>query len=84
MRRINLIGQATDHSEKSSDWDEDNVVLGLDSNGAASFVLNERMNEQPFSTMIVSGSRITKFARENVSSFLKSDLIFARPLQKNK
>ena len=33
LRRVNMIGQTTDQSEGSSEWDEDNVVLRLDGTG---------------------------------------------------
>ena len=33
LRRVNLIGQAADQSEGSSEWDEDNAVLRLDGTG---------------------------------------------------
>ena len=81
LRRVNLIGQATDQSEGSSEWDEDNVVLRLD--GIPPFVLKGRINKQPFTTMIDSGSPFTIFTLDDVRKILKTDVIFARPLPKN-
>ena len=53
--RVNLIGQAADQSEGSSEWDQDNAVLRFDGTGVSPFVLKGRINKQPFNTMIDSG-----------------------------
>ena len=79
MRKINLIGQAADQSEGSSEWDEDNMVLRLDGEGAPPFVLKGRINKQPpFSTMIDSGLPITTLTREVVRRLLKTGMIPGR------
>ena len=71
MRRIILIGQTTDQSEESSEWDEENVVLQSNGTGVPTFVLKGRINKQLFSVMIDSGSPITTFTREDVRRLLK-------------
>ena len=60
MRRVNLIEQSADQSEDSSEVDEDKVVLRLEGgNVTPPFMLKGKMNKQPFTTMIDSGSPIT-------------------------
>ena len=81
-RRINLIGQAAEQSEESSNWEEDNIVLTLEGNRTPPFALKARINKQPFVTMIDSGSPITIFTKD-VRNVLKIDVTFVRPLPKN-
>ena len=61
--RVNLMGQTEDQSEGSSEWNEDNVVLRL---GIPPIVLRGRINKQPYTFMIDSGSPITIVTKEDV------------------
>ena len=81
-RRIDLIGQAENQSKESSEWEEDNVVLGLDGNGTPSIVLKGRINKQQFVAMIDSESPITIFTTEGLRKLLNTDVTFVRPLLK--
>ena len=59
MRRINLIERDGSQSEDSGEQDEDNVVLHVSGSGVQPFVMKGKINNQPFTTMIDSGSPIT-------------------------
>ena len=61
MRRINIIGQATDQSDESPEWDWANAVFQLNRTGVPQFLLKVRINKQQFSVKIDSGSPITTF-----------------------
>ena len=64
MRRINLIERDGSQSEDSGEQDEDNVVLHISGSGVQPFVMNGKINNQPFfTTMIGSGSPITIFTQ---------------------
>ena len=83
-RRVNLIGRDDDQSDASSETQEDNVVLHLEGKqGHPPFVMKGNINEQPFPTMIDSGSPISIFTRADLRKLLRTDVIFARPLPKN-
>ena len=84
MRRKKLVDQATDQSALSSKLDGENVVLQLNGTGVSPVEIKERINKQPFSVTIESGSPITIFTRGDLRRLLRSDLIFVRPLPKKK
>ena len=81
LRRVDLIGQTADQSKDSSEVDEDKIVLRLEGgNGGPPFMLKSKINKQPFTTMIDSGSPITFFRKEDVRNIQKSDLGFTGSL----
>ena len=77
MRRINLIEREDNKSEESNEQDEDNMVLHIGGSDNQLFVMKGKINNQPFTTMIDSGSPITIFTKADL---LKVDVIFARPM----
>ena len=80
MRRINLIEREDHQSEESNEQDEDNMVLhngGIDN---PPFIMKGKINNQPFTTKIDSGSPITIFTQADLRELLKVDVIFARPM----
>ena len=83
MRRVDLIDQQNNQSEGSTDEKADNVILHVNGEGAPPFVLKEKINNQPFCTMIDSGSPITIFTQGDLMKILKLDVTFARPLPKS-
>ena len=70
LRRVNLFAQTAEKSEGCSEWDKDNVVLRLYLTGFITFVLKERINKQPFTTMIDSRLPII-FTKEVVRKISK-------------
>ena len=83
MRRINLIEREDNQSEESNEQDEDNMVLYIDGSDNQPFVMKGKINNQPFTTMIDSGSPITIFTQADLRKVLKVDAIFARPMPKS-
>ena len=85
LRRVNLIGQTADQSEDSSELDEHKIALRLKGgNGAPPFMLKGKINKQPFTIVIDSGTPITIFTKEDVRNIFKSYLVFTRPLSKQR
>ena len=82
MRLINLIEQDDDQSEDSNNEEEEQMVLHVGGGGNQPFMMKGRINNEPFTTMIDSGSPITVFAQADQRRLLKQDVIFARPLPK--
>ena len=66
MRRVNPIEQTAGQLEDSSELDQDKLVLRLKGgNGAAPpSMLKGKVNKQPFTTLIDSGSPITIFTKK--------------------
>ena len=83
MRRINLIEREDNQSEESNEQDEENMVLHIGGSDNPRFVMKGKINNQPFTTMIDSGSPITIFTEADLRELLKVDLIFARPMPKS-
>ena len=83
MRRINLIEREDNQSEESNEQDEDNMVLHICGSDTLPFVMKSKTNNQPFTTMIDSGSPITIFTQADLREILKADVIFARPMPKS-
>ena len=63
MRRVNLIDQQANQSGGSTDDEAENVELHVNGDGTPPFVLKGRINNQPFCTMIDSGSPIIIFTQ---------------------
>ena len=82
MRRINLIDQASNQSEDSTEDVAKNMILQVVGNGTPPFVLKGEINNVAFTTMIDSGSPITIFTQSHLGKILKTDVLFARPLPK--
>ena len=82
MRRINLIDQAYNQSEDSTEDDAENMILQVGGKASPPFVLKGKINNVAFTTMIYSGSPITKFTQSDLKKILKTDVIFARPFPK--
>ena len=68
IRRINLIEQDDSQSESSNEMNDDNMVLHVSGAGNQPFVLKGKINKEPFSTMVDSGSPITIFTQADLSS----------------
>ena len=83
MRRVNLIGREGDQSETSNETEKDNMVPHVNGNSSRPFAMKGKINKKPFSSMIDSGSPITKFTQANLQNVLKADVIFVRPMPKN-
>ena len=82
MRRINLIEQDDNQSGDSHDQDEDKMVLHVGGGGNQPFMMKDKKNNEPFTTMIDSFSPITNFTQADLSRLLNYDVIVARPLPK--
>ena len=82
MRRVNLIGREGDQSETSNETEKDNMVPHVNGNSSRPFAMKGKINKKPFSSMIDSGSPITKFTQANLQNVLKADVIFVRPMPK--
>ena len=83
MRRVNLIEQQANQSEGSTDDDAENAVLHVNGDGTPAIVSKGKINNQPFCTMIDSGSPITIFTLGHLRKILNSDVIFARSMPKS-
>ena len=83
MRRINLIEREDNQSQESNEQDEDNMVLHIGGSDNQPFVMKGKINNQPFSTMIDSGSPITIFTQADLRELLKVDVILASPMPKS-
>ena len=83
MRRVNLIEREDNQLEESNEQDEDNMVLHIGGSDNQPFVMKGEIKNQPFTTMIVSGSPITIFSQADLRALLKVDVIFARPMPKS-
>ena len=84
MRKVKLIDQQTDQSGSSTGEDVENAVQHVNGERTPSFVLKGKIDNRQFSTMIDSGSPITISTAGDLRKILKQDVIFARPLPKNK
>ena len=82
MKRINLIDQANNQSEDSTNDDAENLILQVGGNGSPPFVLKENFNNVAITTMIDSGSPITIFKQSDLRKILQTDVLFARPFSK--
>ena len=63
MRRMNLIHQQENQSGSISDEEADNAILHVNGDGAPPFVIKGKINNQPFRTMLDSGSPIRTFTQ---------------------
>ena len=74
--------EQTDGAE-DSDTNSDRVVLQVDGEGAAPFIMRGKMNKRDFSAMIDSGSPISIFTVKDLKSILGNQLLFAKPMPKS-
>ena len=68
------------YDEASNKLDEDNMVLNVGGGEKHPFVMKVKINNHPFSTMINSGSPITRFTQTDKRAMITVDVIFARSI----
>ena len=83
MQRFNLIEREDNQSEESTEQDEDIMILHVNGSGSQPLVMKSKINNQPFTTMIDSGTPITIFTQGDLRELQKVDVIFAKPMPKS-